>query len=193
MKQKYLPIVLALLLELGAIWIGINWGSNPQDQAQLAARYTARVAFPLFLLTYLASALATWWPRAQTHALVRTRRQWGLSFALAHFIHLGALITFYRISGWEVSGQTLAGGGLAYVMLILMAATSNNWSVCALGRWWKRLHSFGIHWLWFIFTFTYFGRLLDPTTFERGIVQFTLCLAALGVRLVAWRKRPRAP
>jgi DMSO/TMAO reductase YedYZ heme-binding membrane subunit len=74
-------------------------------------------------------------------------------------------------------------------MLILMAATSNNWSVRTLGRWWKLLHRFGIHWLWFIFTFTYFGRLLDPATFERGIVQFVLCLAALGVRLVAWRKR----
>ena len=189
MKRKYHPIVLALLLELGAIWIGIAWGSTPQDQAQLAARYTARVAFPLFLLTYLASSLVTLWPRAWTQALVRTRRQWGLSFALAHIIHLGALVTFYRISGREVSGETLAGGGLAYVMIVVMAATSNAWSVRALGRWWKRLHSLGIHWLWFIFTFTYFGRLLDPESFERGIVQFILCLAALAVRLIAWRKR----
>ena len=189
MKRKYHPIVLALLLELGAIWIGIAWGSTPQDQAQLAARYTARVAFPLFLLTYLASSLATLWPGTWTQALLRTRRQWGLSFALVHIIHLGALITFYRISGWEVSSLTLAGGGLAYVMLLLMAATSNSSSVRALGQLWKRLHSFGIHWLWFIFTFTYFGRLLDPESFERGIVQFILCLAALGVRLVARRKR----
>jgi methionine sulfoxide reductase heme-binding subunit len=189
MKRKYLPIFLALLLGLGAIWIGIAWETNPQDQAQLAARYTARVAFPLFLLTYLGSSLATLWPNASTQALVRTRRQWGLGFALAHIIHLGALIVFYKISGWDVSGQTLAGGGLAYVMLIVMAATSNNWSVRALGRWWKRLHRFGIHWLWFIFTFTYVGRLLDPASFERGIVQFVLCLAALGLRLVAWRKR----
>ena len=189
MKRKYLPILLALLLGFGAIWVGMAWGSNAQDQAQLAARYTARVAFPLFLLTYLASSLFTLWPSALPQALVRTRRQWGLSFALAHFIHLGALISFYKISGWEVSSETLAGGGLAYVMLALMAATSNNWSVRRLGRWWKRLHSFGIHWLWFIFTFTYFGRLTDPESFERGIVQFMLCLAALAVRLIAWRKR----
>lgn len=76
-----------------------------------------------------------------------------------------------------------------YVMLFLMAATSNSWSVRALGHWWKRLHSFGIHWLWFIFTFTYFGRLLDPASFDRGIVQFFLCILAFSVRLVAWRKR----
>ena len=189
MKRKYHPIILALLLGLGAIWVGIVWGSTPQDQAQLAARYTARVAFPLFLLTYLASSLFTLSPNARSEALVRTRRQWGLSFALAHIIHLGALISFYRISGWEVSGVTLSGGGLAYVMLALMAATSNDWSMRRLGRWWKRLHSFGIHWLWFIFTFTYFGRLLDPASFERGIVQFILCLSALGVRLAARRKR----
>ena len=75
MKQKYLPILLALLLGLGAIWIGMAWGSNPQDQAQLAARYTARVAFPLFLLTYLASSLVTLWAGSWTLALVRTRRQ----------------------------------------------------------------------------------------------------------------------
>jgi DMSO/TMAO reductase YedYZ heme-binding membrane subunit len=94
------------------------------------------------------------------------------------------------VAPYSARGFSLVSADLPCVFTRLaMAATSNTWSVCGLGRWWKQLHRFGIHWLWFIFTFTYFGRLLDPESFERGIVQFILCLAALAVRLFAWRKR----
>jgi DMSO/TMAO reductase YedYZ heme-binding membrane subunit len=36
-------------------------------------------------------------------------------------------------------------GGIGYVLIAMMAITSNNWSVRALGRNWKRLHTFGIY------------------------------------------------
>jgi methionine sulfoxide reductase heme-binding subunit len=190
--MRYTPILLGGLLALFAIWVGHAWGVDAVDQAQLAARYTARVAFPLFLVAYSASSLLALWPGEATRAILRTRRQWGLSFALAHFIHLWALISFYVISAREVSALTVLGGGLAYVMIVIMALTSNTWSVRRLGRWWQRLHSFGIHWIWFIFTFTYFGRVIDPSRFELGVIQFALCVGALGLRIVARRKRKAA-
>jgi methionine sulfoxide reductase heme-binding subunit len=186
---RYTPILLGGLLAFLAIWVGHAWGVGAIDQAQLAARYTARAAFPFFLVAYCASSLTTIWPSGTTRALLRTRRQWGLGFALAHFIHLWALVTFYSVSGREVTAQTVAGGGLAYVMIVVMALTSNNWSMHKLGRRWKWLHRFGIHWIWFIFTFSYLGRVIDPAQFSQGAVQFALCLLALGLRITAFRKK----
>lgn len=57
-----------------------------------------------------------------------------------------------------------------------------------MGRWWKRIHTLGIHWIWFIFTFSYFGRLFDPERWTQGVVLFPLCMAALGLRVLAWRR-----
>ena len=90
--------------------------------------------------------------------MLRRRRALGLSFATAHTIHLGALITFNRLAGEVPSAVTLVAGGGAYLMMFAMAATSNDASVRRLGRNWVRLHKLGIYWLWFIFTFSYAGR-----------------------------------
>ena len=58
----------------------------------------------------------------------------------------------------------------------------------ALGKWWKRLHILGIHWLWFIFTFSYFGRIVDPARMVEGVLFFSMCIAALGLRVASFQK-----
>lgn len=78
-----------------------------------------------------------------------------------------------------------------YVLLYAMALTSNDASQRAMGIWWKRLHTVGIHWLWFIFTFSYFGRIMDPARMAQGLIFFPICIAALGLRLAAWSKARR--
>ncbi len=188
MTARNAPLFLAVLVSFGAVGLGILLGSDIIDQAHVAARWTARAGFPIFILTYSASSLARLWPNDTTKAMLRHRRQWGLGFAFAHTVHLVALVTFLKVSGEPPKLLTLVGGGAAYVLLYAMAVTSNDAAMRALGVWWKRLHRFGIHWLWFVFTFTYFGRIFDPGRMMQGLVLFPICLAALGLRLWAWAK-----
>jgi methionine sulfoxide reductase heme-binding subunit len=188
LNSRAAPLVLAGVLATAGVITGFILGSDYAEQWLLAARYTARASFAVFLIVYCVSSPLRLWPSETTKLLVRHRRQWGLGFALAHTIHLGAL-AYYNIIILNMPGlQALLGGGLAYGLMFVMAATSNNASMRRLGIWWKRIHIMGIHWIWFIFTFSYFGRLFDPERWMQGAVLFPLCMAALGLRVWAWRQ-----
>jgi len=189
MQSRNVPILLGGLLGLLAIGAGFWLGTGQVEDWQFAARYTARVGFPLFLLTYAASSLVRLWPGDSTRALLRHRRQWGLGFALAHSIHLVALIVYLTLSGESRPIGVLIGGGTAYALMFAMALTSNDAAMRAMGIWWKRLHRTGIHVLWGVFAFSYFGRLFSENQQVTGLVFFPLCVASLGLRIMAWRKR----
>ncbi len=187
LQSRLAPVWMAALLASLAVATGWLWGDDVLGQWQLAARYTARVGLPVFLIAYAASSLVRLWPGEVTKALLRHRRQWGLGFTLTHSVHLVVLTGYILLSGHPPTAATLAGGGGAYVMLYLMALTSNDASQRKLGIWWKRLHRLGIHWLWFIFAFSYFGRIMTPEKRLEGVILFGLCLVALGLRIWAWR------
>jgi sulfoxide reductase heme-binding subunit YedZ len=191
MAQRW-PLLLGLLAGLLAVAAGLQVGTDPLEGWQLAARWTARVGFPIFILTYAASSLAKLWPGELTRGLWRDRRWWGLGFAACHTVHLYALVTFNRMAGHDVATETLIGGGGAYAILYLMALTSNEAAMRALGRNWKRLHTVGIHWLWFIFAFSYFGRIAEGREMPYAGLAFAAALAALGLRIaVAVKGRRR--
>jgi DMSO/TMAO reductase YedYZ heme-binding membrane subunit len=182
------PLPLGLIAGLGTIMLGLWTGSDLADHWSRAARWTARIGLPIFLLTYAASSLGRLWPNTATRSIWQNRRWWGLGFAACHTAHLFALVRFLQISGEERPLPALAAGGLAFAMMFVMAATSNDAAMKALGRNWKRLHTFGIHTLWLIFTLSYSLRLLDPDTRPEAIYGVTLCLAALAMRIAARRR-----
>ncbi len=192
LTARNLPWVITVLASVGAVALALLVGSDPIGQAGLAARWTARAGFPLLILTYSASSLVRIWPNDGTRALLRWRRQWGLGFALVHIVHLVALTTLNILIGEVPDASRLIGGGGAYVLLFAMVLTSNDASMRAMGIWWKRLHTLGIHWLWAVFTFSYFGRMFDPARMTQGLIFFPVCLAALGLRLMARAKSRRA-
>lgn len=157
-------------------------------------RFTARISLFIFALVFTASALHKLFRSASTAELVRNRRSFGISFAFSHTVHLFALATFLRLSGNEAPKLTLIFGGLAYVIIYVMAFTSNDWSVKKLGaRNWKMLHKIGIFYIWFIFFVTYLRRLLpskagDPRpggTKTEFTIAFIVILAILCVRIAA--------
>lgn len=161
------------------------------DGWQLAARHTARVSVCFFLLVALARPLADLHGSRFLRACLRERRGLGLAFFGAHGVHLAGILGF-AASGGAIDPLTLAGGGIAYVLLAGMAATSSDAAVRRLGaRGWKRLHRAGLWYLWLIFVASYLGRVLEP----RPAAQHLLLLAALlGVALLrafAWRRRRR--
>lgn len=185
------PLALGLLAGFGALLLGLQLGKDSLEGWQLAARWTARIGFPIFILTYAASSLGRLWPGALTRQVWRDRRWWGLGFAACHSVHLYALVTYTVMAGNAVTAQTLIGGGGAYAIMYLMALTSNDTAMRAMGKNWKRLHTLGIHWLWFIFTFSYFGRIVDGRELPWAGIAFATALAALALRIAAWRKGRR--
>lgn len=191
MTARRWPILVGLTLSLLAICAGFRIGADRVEDWHLAARWTARVGFPVFLLVYLASSLARLSPGPLTRALHRDRRWWGLGFAASHTVHLVALVTFLRISGEPRTLVSLIPGGLAYFMILTMAATSNQASMRALGHNWKLLHRIGIHYIWLVFTLAYAGRIMAPESRLTGIVGVSLGLGALALRLAARAKRGR--
>lgn len=176
-------VVAALSLGTVATCLAL-WGQSTEGWLR-AARYTARLSFLIFLAPFLASSLVYWLPSPTTRWMRAKRRYLGLSFALAHFVHLGALITYLQISGDGRTLITLLGGGSAYVMITLMALTSNDWSVRTLGpKIWGWLHWLGVWDIWFIFTFSYFGRVTKDQPQEPRIIYITLFAIAVSALLI---------
>ncbi|MCX7282557.1 MAG: hypothetical protein NTX28_00665 [Novosphingobium sp.] len=188
MARKW-PTALGLLAGLLALAAGLDHGGTALEQWHLAARWTARVGFPIFLATYLASSLYAVYPAPWSRALARDRRWWGLGFAASHTVHLVALIIATRLDPEPRTLLSLIPGSVAYAFMVLMALTSNRAAMRALGRNWKRLHSTGIHVIWLIFMLAYAKRIPAPETRAIGTVMTALALSALMVRLLARRNR----
>lgn len=188
MARKW-PMALGLALSLLALAAGLAAGTTQHESWHLAARWTARVGFPIFLLTYLASSLFRLSPAPWSRALVRDRRWWGLGFAASHTVHLVALVVAVSLDPEPRTLASLVPGSLAYMFILAMALTSNNAAMRALGRNWKRLHTTGIHVIWLIFTLAYAKRIPVPETRAIGLAMTTLALLALLLRVLAYRRR----
>lgn len=193
--RPWVPLLLAAFTATTAMAFGLSTGQTQLDGWLLAARYTARVAAVFFLLVFVAGPIWRGFKAGWIAPVMRNRRYWGLGFALAHIIHLGALTTFFVVSPQAPSLITMLGGGLAYVLIVALAATSNNWSQRTLGPWWHRLHMIGMIYIWIIFAQSYAGRLEDPERIWTGIVGSSLFAAAMllriGVRLTARMRSQR--
>ena len=187
MSARTVPYAIALFVSTGAIVAALVAADQPSDQALLAARWTARVSLPLFLIVYLVRPWHSLMPSRHSRAILANRRHWGLGFALSHTIHLAALlvnITMFRPRSFD----ELLAGMAAYALLYVMVLTSNRKAQRLLGRWWKRLHTLGIHYIWFIF---FAGRVFratgeNPAYHLAAWAQIALLLAALAIRVAAW-------
>jgi sulfoxide reductase heme-binding subunit YedZ len=186
-----IAVYCALAAAAGGLTVLAGLASAPTavDGWRLAARWTARVSFLIFLPVYIASAWYRLAPGGPARGLMRRRRALGLAFATAHTIHLGSLVTFATLTDQPPGLQTMIVGGGAYLTMFAMAATSNDAAVRRLGRNWKRLHAFGIHYLWFVFAFSYFGRTMGGDVSYAPFL--ALALAGLALRGVARRRAGR--
>ena len=97
-----------IALAVAAIVLGLNGPDN--KSVRLALELTARWSFLLFFLAYAGNALATLfgWTALRGHA-----REFGLSFASAHLVHVGLVI-------WlgVILGKVPLSGGLLLFFLV---------------------------------------------------------------------------
>lgn len=186
--QKTWPVWIGGALGLAAIAYAFATQAGVVNQWHEAAHYTARVGFPLLILAYVARPLVELTRSDWAKYILARRKYFGLGFAVAHTIHLAALITAIEVSGQGKDIVTYVFGGAAYAILYVMAFTSNTSAMKAMGVWWKRLHRVGIHYLWFIFFQSYAGRIADPEQAAIAIPFTVIAVGAAAIRIVAWSK-----
>jgi sulfoxide reductase heme-binding subunit YedZ len=184
-----LSALAALAVGLGGMALQGGWTA---EGAGAATRLTARWAFPWFIAAFAASSLATVWPGGWRTTLLRRRRAVGLAFAANHGVHLAFILLGVLVFEQTAKPVTVVGGGAAYVLIALMAATSSDAAVRWLGRArWKLLHAVGGWVVLLIFTNSYIGRLAEKPWL--AIPSLALIAAALLLRIAAFaRTRRRA-
>ena len=181
-KLKW-PILASSVLIMVVSFVAMPVAPGTLEEAVAAEigymlRVTARLAFAYLMLAYVARPLVRLFGVGRP--LVRNRRYLGLSMAITHTVHFGYVVSLVTVLGQEIEWITLIFGGLAFVLMWLMAATSNDASVRALGRWWGRLHTIGVHYLWLIFMQSFVPRAFaaDASAFD-SYLYGALCLLGL--------------
>src|SRR5256885_15146064 len=128
--------VLSLTLVALSIWIA-GMRQFEVDGVRMVIRFTARTSLLFFCLAFGAAALARLWPNAGTRWLRRNRRYLGVTFAASHAIHAIAIGCFAIMDPPAYAAATSAAsyifGGIGYVFIIAMAATSFDRSARAIG------------------------------------------------------------
>lgn len=184
-------VSLALFASVMAIW---QASPDALTGVRSAIRLTARTSLALFLVVFAASALARLAPSPVTRWLVEQRRYLGLAFAVSHGLHLCAIIALARLDYAvfvELTNLTaFVGGGLAYVLIAIMAATSFDRAVVWLGpRTWSRLHTTGMWYIWLSFALNFGKRIARDGAYLAPVA--LIALAAI-IRLAARPLRQRA-
>jgi len=153
----------AALVVAATLWLVLIDGASEASLRQLI-RLSVDVAFPLFFVSFSASALHRFSPSQTTQYLMRNRRYIGLSFAALFLWHAGLIYSLARLYPEpffsELSSAALYSGVLTFSVVALMAATSNDSSVKYLGRSvWSRLHRVLGYFVAVMFFLTYLGKL----------------------------------
>jgi methionine sulfoxide reductase heme-binding subunit len=180
---------------LAAVATAIAITPDAGEAAGRAVRLTARTSVALFLAAFTASALFRLWPNVWTRWQRSNRRFLGVAFAVSHGVHLAAIFWLQHVQPVEfardVNAITWIGGGLAYVFIAAMTATSFDRTAEMIGpRAWKMLHTAGSYYIWLIFANSYIGRALAMPEY---IPAAAIVVLALGLRIAARVARPRAP
>ena len=172
-------------------------GGPDVESVRRTVRLTAQMSLVLFCTAFAAGSLARLWPTDLTAAIRRNRRQIGLAFAVSHACHAAALVAFARIAPATFHEQAdpamFVFGGLAYLFIIAMAATSFDRTAAWLGpRRWRLLHLVGGYDIWLTFLVAEGKRAIHSSAYWPYVA---LLLVVLGLRMIAMqgRRTPAQP
>ena len=176
-----------------AAYLGI--GGVTDDHIRILLRLSARVAFVVLLLVFVARPLRQIFPSPATLKLLANRRLFGIAFAGIHTAH--AALILYRaqqVPSFEFTPSANIPGLVTYGVIYLMLITSFDRPARAIGRKaWKVLHKAGLYWLVFAFTQT---QLPDSLNDLSGMNWWLVSLIVLAfvIRITAFfAKFQRAP
>ncbi len=146
-------IILIVIIEglLGVLgWL--NYGQSI-EALQAATRFSGRFSLAIFSLIFLFHNSN----RFQLKNVLS--EQYFLMFAVAHGIHLLELLSFVYLSGVELIPYRLAGGFLAYVLILSMPLAERSYEA---GKFsfagFTKFTWFYLFYVWFIFFMSYLPR-----------------------------------
>lgn len=177
-----------IMLALTAMTVVAAVGApDPVEAARLVLRLTARTSLLLFMLAFTASSLARLLPSPATRWQRRNRRYLGVGFAGSHFIHALAIVALARLDPGlflELTNPvSYVAGGLAYLLILLMTATSFDRTAALIGpRAWMWLHTVGAWYIWMAFALNFGKRFAMNPMYWPAIAIIVL---ALIIRLLA--------
>lgn len=183
---------LSTLLTGLLVTVGLSFGAGTGaiNDYEHFVRYTARLAFFLFLPVFVLGAVTQLTNIRLAKALRPKRRLLGLTFGAAHLCHMVAILMLHNERGtWFTADD--AAALVIYSLLVLQIATSNHWSVRALGRGWRALHWVATYAIFIGFFVTYLGRFQDFGGFIYGGL-FALAASAWLLRIAAFVQKARA-
>lgn len=186
---KNWSVLLTTMLVTGAVVLtALQRNPGSEVVVSLLLRLTAFASFLIFLLVFVARPLRQLWRVPLTGKLLKNRRYAGIVFAGVHFTHLALIVTFVPAS--DIPVTTLIVGGIAYLLLLLMLITSFDGPAAAIGPVaWRRLHKTGLYWIGSTFTITLTTNLLAAPGSVTHQVLLALLVIAVGLRIIALRKR----
>lgn len=162
--------------------LGVN-----EEALRLVLRVLARASLVLFFFAFSASSLVQLFDSTGTRWLRRNRRYIGVSFAMCHFIHLGAIVALTNLFPRPFFGKLAPLGMffsvITYLWIAAMAATSSDRAVALLGRRsWEVLHLIGAYIIWAMFAYSYLEWAFYNIYYTIGSL---LVVSSLGLRLIA--------
>lgn len=183
-----LTIAFVALLLFGNAALIAGLGTDEAGIRSLV-RVTARVAVVLFVVVFSASSLRRFWRTPATKWLLANRRYLGVTFAVAHGLHLISLVLFMRLYPGPFYERTqvfvVVIGGLVSVLIAAMALTSSDRAQAALGKNWRRLHTVGGYGAWAIYFYDYAAGLVSPSIYTPFGV---LVVGSMALRVAAHRQ-----
>lgn len=175
-----------LTTTFSVLWLA--GGELSDENIRTPMRYSAQLAFVLYLVVLVARPLQQLLRKDWTAALLRNRRLVGVAFAAVMTAHLG-LITYRFSSQPELDFSFPFVGAGAYAVFYLMLITSFDRPRKAISRKaWKILHRTGL-----VVAAVIFGLpqslddLSDPDYLKFGI-PFAI---AVSIRAIAWQQSRR--
>jgi methionine sulfoxide reductase heme-binding subunit len=176
---------------LAATAISAFAGGFSLETIRRTARLSAQMSLILFCAAFGAGALAGLRPSLVSRALRRNRRQIGLAFAVSHGVHAAALVAFVRMDPrlfQALTGPpTFIFGGLAYLFIVAMAATSFDRTAALIGpRVWRFVHLIGGWLIWLIFLISEGKRAIHAPGYWPYVL---VLLLVFGLRLTAAQGR----
>ncbi|MBW2314366.1 MAG: ferric reductase-like transmembrane domain-containing protein [Deltaproteobacteria bacterium] len=155
MIGRYIVQATVPLTFLLAVWILSQLGTDEIGTRE-ALRGTARLAFVPFVLAFIARPLHDLRPNQATSWLLANQKTAGVCFGLCMTTHLGLILWLHYLSAPAIpEAVTVADfviGGPGLFMVFVMLVTSADRVRAAMDAdLWRRLHTFGIYLVWFIF------------------------------------------
>lgn len=162
-----------------------------------AVRNTARTSALLFTCAFIARALCSLWQTRASRWLADHQPYLFASFTASHVVHAVVIFSLAAVThGASLNGRgfTLIGGGLAYVFMFAICATSFGRPAAWVEsrRFTRALRAFGLYLIWSIFMISFAGRAARSGMYVPVAIALVVALALRVAASLSRRALPRA-